>query len=289
MISLVMCTIGKREHLPRLIMSLENQDYTDFELIIVDQSAPGHLADLVELASQRLNVVYVRSARGLSRARNVGLEVARGEIVGFPDDDCWYPTGLLSHVKRLFEDPSLAVATGRTVDAEGRESNGRFMKHSAPVTRSNVWLSGNSNSVFVRTALARKIGGFDESLGVGSGTDYGSGEETDFLLRAHARGFCIRFFFDLITHHDQVDTAYTLQTLQRAVLYSRGFGRVLRLNDFSRYFALSRVMRSATAALLALIRFDVGEARFKLIWAQGIFRGYISGKTTRCDSHSPSL
>ncbi len=276
MISLIMCTIGKREHLPRLLQSLQQQDCKDFELIIVDQSEPGHLADLVEQAAQHLNTVYLRSALGLSRARNVGLRAARGDIVAFPDDDCWYPPQVISHVKQLFTNGALGIATGRTVDADGRESNGRFLPRSAMVNRMNVWLCGNSNAVFARTPIARQLGGFDESLGVGAGTEYGSGEETDFLLRALAQGAKVEFFFDLLVHHDQVDTCYSAQTLRRAALYSRGFGRVLQINGFSRHFAYQRVMRSVIAALVALAAFDVGKARFKLIWAQGIRRGYLS-------------
>lgn len=276
MISLVMCTIGKREHLPRLIESLERQDCADFEFIIVDQSEPGYLDDLVQRASRQLNVVYARSAPGLSRARNVGLAFARGEIVAFPDDDCWYPAGVISQVGNIFGDVDLGITTGRTVDGDWRESNGRFLSHSDEITRSNVWLCGNSNAVFVRTDIARALGGFDESLGVGAGTEFGSGEETDFLLRAIAAGVRMQFNFNLVVHHDQVDTTYTPQTLRRAVLYAQGFGRVLLLNGYSRPFALMRVLRSAVAALLAMAGRDMGRARFKLIWAKGIFRGYLS-------------
>jgi glycosyltransferase involved in cell wall biosynthesis len=279
MISLIMCTIGKREHIPRLIASLRKQERTDFELIIVDQSEVGYLTDLVEQAAAHLDVVYVRSARGLSRARNKGLQRARGEIVAFPDDDCWYPEKTVAQVEELFaNDPQLGIATGRTLDSTGRESNGRFLSRSATVTRSNVWLSGNSNAVFARTDVARRLGGFDESLGVGSGTEFGSGEETDFLLRAIAANVKTQFFVDLVVHHDQVDTAYTTQTLNRAVLYAQGFGRVLLLNGYSQAFALIRIVRSFCAALLALTRFRLGLARFKLIWARGILMGYLSSR-----------
>ena len=45
-----------------------------------------------------LRLELVESARGLSRARNAGLRMIAGDIVSFPDDDCWYPPDLLQRV-----------------------------------------------------------------------------------------------------------------------------------------------------------------------------------------------
>ena len=46
---------------------------------------------------------HLRSERGLSRASNIGLRVARGDIIAIPDDDCWYPKDLLATVAAWFE------------------------------------------------------------------------------------------------------------------------------------------------------------------------------------------
>src|SRR5271156_3083099 len=90
-VSLVMCTYGRTDCIIRLVCSLETQTSSDFELIIVDQNPPGALDAIIARASQKLQVRYVRSEPGLSRARNVGIKHHRGAIVAFPDDDCWYP------------------------------------------------------------------------------------------------------------------------------------------------------------------------------------------------------
>ena len=56
---------------------------------------------------------------GLSRARNVGLKAVTGEIIAFPDDDCWYPDGLLQKVVAEFRDQtSLDGLTGRSEDGK---------------------------------------------------------------------------------------------------------------------------------------------------------------------------
>ncbi len=279
-LSLVLCTLGRTDCLWRLLDSLKLQPRGAFELIVVDQNPPGYLDAFVTAAQRHAEVVHLRSAPGLSRARNVGIAQARGEVLAFPDDDCWYPPNLVNEVLTRFEQhPEIALLTCRTTDAAGRDSNGRFLQATAPIDRGNVWYCGNSNGLFVRTQAALDIGGFSEELGVGSGTRFGSGEESDFLLRALAHGFRGIYLADLHTHHDQVDTCLDERALQRAALYACGFGRTLRRNRYSPGFAAVRSARSMVASLIALLRADPRRARFKLIWARGIVTGYLANRS----------
>ncbi|MCC0002575.1 MAG: glycosyltransferase family 2 protein [Methylobacteriaceae bacterium] len=203
-LSLLCCTVGRTEKLGRLLDSLIRQTVRDFELVVVDQNAPGVLDPVLALYAQALDIRHVRSEKGLSRARNVGLGHCRAKIVAFPDDDCWYPDALVEKILSMFDvEAQAGVITGRTVDAAGADSLGLFLDADATITKSNVWLSGNSNSLFIRTEIARKIGGFDETLGVGASTPFKSGEETDFLLRALATGARGLYRRDLRVHHDQ--------------------------------------------------------------------------------------
>lgn len=276
-VSLVMCTLGRTDQILRLIASLEVQTRSAFELIIVDQNLPGILDALVERARAKLDVTYLRSEPGLSRARNAGLQVCRGAIVAFPDDDCWYPADLVNRVSGLFDQhPELAVVTGRTTDAEGRDSNGKFLRSSCEVTRWNVWYCGTSNSVFVRLDLVRQLHGFNETLGVGANSPFGSGEETDLILRALANGHRAAFFHDLIAHHDQTNHRFDEPAFRRAAGYARGFGRVMRLNHYPPAYALVRVARSTLAALVACGTANMAHARLKLIWARHTLAGYLA-------------
>ena len=58
------------------------------ELIVVDQSDDRATADAVSAIDDR-RLRYVRTGtRGVSHARNLGMELSSGEIVAFTDDDC---------------------------------------------------------------------------------------------------------------------------------------------------------------------------------------------------------
>jgi glycosyltransferase involved in cell wall biosynthesis len=275
-VSLLLCTIGRTESILRLLLSLTKQTETDFEVVVVDQNPPGVVEPVLASFATSLNIVHCHAPPGLSRARNVGLAQCRGEVLAFPDDDCWYPSDLVARIMALFEAwPDIDVHSGRTLDAEGRPSLGLFLAQDAPITKQNVWLAGNSNSLFVRTAAARRVAGFDESLGVGAQTKFKSGEETDFVLRLLAQGSKGRFHHGLFVHHDQVLDA-AAAALRRAQAYAPGFGRVLRLHRYGAIYLGQRLARTLARAGLACLQGDIATARYKFAWAKGTASGYFS-------------
>jgi glycosyltransferase involved in cell wall biosynthesis len=274
-LSLIVCTLGRTKELQRLFLSLGEQTSTSFEVIVVDQNPPGALDDLIAEISKTIELRHLRASKGLSHARNVGLAHVRGDILAFPDDDCWYPKDLVANALAFFEaHTDIDILTIPTRDENGLLSNGKFLQTSSLVSRRDVWRAGNSNGLFVRASLTAKIGGFDENLGVGSSTPFGAGEETDFLLRALESGARVFFETGLYAHHPNVDLVLDGKTMARAALYARGFGRILRLHRFPAAYALFRAARSLGAAALALLRIQPSQARYKALWAFGTLSGY---------------
>lgn len=266
-VSLVCCTLGRTVQLNRLLHSLAGQ-CDNVEIIIVDQNEPGFLSAVLERHSS-LPIRVERSARGASRARNVGIHAARGNIIGFPDDDCWYPEDTLDRVRELFEQHGdCAFVTGRTMDRTGSDTVSPFIAQDALITRGNVFEAGNEVTMFARAEVARALL-FDETLGVGAATPYQSGEATDLLLRGLDAGYSGRFFRSLIIHHDAVT-----ETELRVRGYSLGFGRVLRKNRFGAGYVAMRLCRSLAGAALRAASGDLAGARRRVLWASGTANGY---------------
>src|SRR5436853_4580540 len=96
---LVVATVDRFEELGRLLSALERQTEARFRVVLVDQNEDDRL-DSVLSEHASLDVVRLRAAHGLSRARNVALPSVQGDIVAFPDDDCVYPDDLLESVAR---------------------------------------------------------------------------------------------------------------------------------------------------------------------------------------------
>lgn len=275
-VSLVVSTLGRTVELERLLTSLRAQTFTDFETIIVDQNADGRLEPVLASHRAALNIVAARSRRGLSLGRNTGLALVAGDIVAFPDDDCWYPAGLLERVVAAFnESPELDLLSGRTLDQTFAPSLGAFHPTSRRIGRSSVWRAGNSNTIFVKTSLKRELR-FDETLGVGANTIFQSGEETDLLLRLLADGAQMRFDPAFVVHHDQVDVRDPAAGLRRAQAYAPGQGRVLRINHYNRAQVLWFAFRPLVRAGLAAMSGDAALARYKMAWVTGLLAGYFA-------------
>jgi glycosyltransferase involved in cell wall biosynthesis len=198
--SLVLGTVGRTGQVQRFLASLAAQTYRSFELIIVDQNPDDRVVEVARPWQDRLPIRHLRSNPGLSRARNVGLRYVNGDVVAFPDDDCWYPPDLLDRVARILTaHPESAGLTGRSVDETGRPSMGRWATRAGPLTRFNIWHRGISITIFLRRTVIDRVGGFDEALGAGA--PWGGAEELDYLLRALKAGFGLTYHPDVTVCH----------------------------------------------------------------------------------------
>jgi glycosyltransferase involved in cell wall biosynthesis len=286
--SLIMGTLGRRDEVGEFLASLQRQDHRDFELLIVDQNTDERLAPLIEEYRQHFRILRYRSKPGLSRARNVGLRYATGDVIAFPDDDCWYPDGLLSYVaRRLQAAPSLDGLTGRFVDGEGR-SEGRWLPCTQLLNRFSVWRGAISFSIFLRRRLVERVGGFDETLGVGAGTPWGAGEETDFMLRGLQTGGRVEFDHDLVLRHPVKTAEYGDAAIERQRRYEAGFGRVIRHSGFPAWYFPWVCFRTLGGSLLALFSGQRDRARFK--WHSLLARvsGWRSGGMRARSAYSSS-
>ena len=85
--------------------SILSQTQKDFEWVIVNDGADGQTRKIVESIDSSLTITYIETPhQGLCRARNLGLEQAAGELVGFLDDDNQfyenYVERMLSHFEK---------------------------------------------------------------------------------------------------------------------------------------------------------------------------------------------
>ena len=280
--SLIMATVGRTEEVKRFLEHLDRQTYRDFELIVVDQNPDDRLVPILEAYEKRFPILHLRSERGLSRARNVGLRHISGDIVAFPDDDCWYPPDLLERVARFFrEHPDIDVLTGRSVDVNGKPSVERWDPTSGFINRFNVWRRSTSASMFIKAKVVRQVGGFDEKLGLGAVTSWGSSEETDYLLRALNFGFRLFYETTLFIYHPQSIKQYNAKAIARARIYGAGIGRVLRKHRYPFWFVFYQWLRSAGGAFLSLASGRLGKARHHLAALQGKFLGWIAKPESR--------
>ena len=86
-VSVVVCSYNGAKTLDGCLRSLQKLNYPDYEAILVDD---GSKDSMPEIAKRYPHIRYFRQDnKGLSVARNVGMELATGEIIAYTDDDCF--------------------------------------------------------------------------------------------------------------------------------------------------------------------------------------------------------
>ena len=171
-VSVVMTVYNAARYLATAVESVLSQTYSDFECVIIDDgSRDGSLAILKRYAERDSRIRLVsRCNTGISRARNEGLSLARGEFVAVMDaDDIALPTRLATQIDYLQTHPGVACVGGWF---EVIDSAGRLLTRLEPPTGNEeiqaLLLKGHTSicqpSSMLRRDAVEKVGGFEEDL-----------------------------------------------------------------------------------------------------------------------------
>lgn len=181
--SLVIATLHDDGDLAKCLGSLAQlEPGPGFEVIIVDQNGDDRLVELVSNFSRHFDIQHERVAfRGASRARNLGASLARGEWLGFPDDDCELMPNILREVDLCAADPKVKVVTGQTVDPAGAPNVLRWGKERQSFTPWTMFGCLTEATLFVKRDVFLAAKGFDERFG--PGTSFPAAEGIDLMNR----------------------------------------------------------------------------------------------------------
>lgn len=116
-LTVAVCTI-RPGTLSNTIHSILSQDYSEFELLVIDQSHGQDIARIIEDANDP-RIRHVRDQGvGLSRARNLATALAKAPIVAFTDDDCTARPDWVRQLIAVFEsEPELVMVSGTVIPA----------------------------------------------------------------------------------------------------------------------------------------------------------------------------
>lgn len=252
-LSLILATLGRTSEIERFLASIAGSA-VPLEVIVVDQNEDHRLDPIVKAGlAMGLDIRHLRiaPAKGLSLARNRGLEHARFELVGFPDDDCWYEAGVCGSIYEAFAgNNELGGVVARWHDRH-EMTDGNSVLHIESQRRfSGIPLA--SICLFFRTHLVVNAGGFDERLGVGTWS--GSSEETDLVFRLLTNRTRIEFRSEIVVRHywpgTSIPVSGELQAIFRgAISRARGTGAMYAKHAL----AISVVSRGLLAPLLKML------------------------------------
>lgn len=99
--SIILPTYGVEPYIAQALTCLQNQTYSDFEVLVVDDASPDQSVAIAQhFADQdaRIRIIHHADNQGLSAARNSGISFAKGRYITFFDPDDTYEPQLLEKV-----------------------------------------------------------------------------------------------------------------------------------------------------------------------------------------------
>lgn len=110
MISVVIPTYNKEKSITRTVESILEQDYTDFEIIIVDDCSSDDTVRIIENTfKKRIRLIQSKKNFGANTARNKGVLEARGDYIAFMDSDDVWDKSKLSHCMKYIQETDADV------------------------------------------------------------------------------------------------------------------------------------------------------------------------------------
>jgi GT2 family glycosyltransferase len=187
-ISIVVCTFNGSRTLGECLQAISKIRYPHFEAIVVDDGSKDNTAAI----AAQYDVTLIRTPNhGLSHARNVGWQAAKGEIVAYIDDDAYADTDWLTYLAEAFRGGNYAGVGGPNIPPPDDGPIAACVAN-CPGNPQHVLLTDSEaehipgcNMAFLRSAL-EAVGGFDTQFRI-------AGDDVDICWRLQERGWKLGF------------------------------------------------------------------------------------------------
>jgi glycosyltransferase involved in cell wall biosynthesis len=282
-ISIIVCTRNRADVLSDCLRSIATavtgDRAVDAELLVVNNASTDTTAALLQAWQQSAPLrckILLAEQRGLSHARNLGLQQATGKIIAFTDDDCRLAPDYLVQLQRAYgNDVGPALRGGRVELGDPRDLPFTVKTDTEP----QIFTGGNPGgfvhgcNLTMSRSVVELVGSFDTRFGAGQAI--GAAEDTDFVYRACRAG--VPVFYDpsiVVFHYHGRRDIKEVKQLQN--IYSLGDGALYAKHGFWDWKLLSRFCRDFRDGLYEyfggpLANEDFGLSHREILW--GNLRG----------------
>lgn len=171
-ISVIICAYNRAGFLPKALNSVLAQSFKDWEIIIIDDASADNTAEIVRPYLSNQNIKYYKNEKnlGISKSRNMGVSLAKGEYIAMLDsDDYWIDKEKLKKQLDFLKNNPDYILIGSNIKIIDEKNN--FIKNTDFETKDNdireKILRFNQfaqSTVMYRKESAEKVGEYNEKL-----------------------------------------------------------------------------------------------------------------------------
>lgn len=171
LVSVIVTTFNRKEMLKDTILSILNQTYSNFELIVVDNFSDYDFLNFIKsFKDSRVKPFQNKNNGIIAINRNFGLKASKGGFIAFcDDDDLWDPKNLQSKINLFIDDPSIGMITSKeSIINKLGENTGKtthkWVSKDHFVTFKDLFFKnvGSPSAAIIRKKCFNEIGYFDE-------------------------------------------------------------------------------------------------------------------------------
>ena len=203
LVSVIIPTYNRAHLLPRAIGSVLAQTYQPMEIIVVDDGSTDDTAALLVTYGDQVKAIR-QPNRGVSSARNVGLQQAQGEYITFLDsDDLWGRDKIATQVAALCSNPDMGVVYTWYITVD---ENGEFLRTFNPCHSGDIFKELYFNNFLVNPSIimARRRCFWDRNtlkLQFDTNLAYGEDWKLWFQLSLSWKFCCVPKYLVCVTDH----------------------------------------------------------------------------------------
>jgi len=267
-ISVVIPYYNAHEFIGECLDSIVAQTRKPGEIIVVNDGSTQQSSDYLDKYQNIARIIHLRKNAGISNARNIGIENARGDWIAFQDaDDIWEPAKLEKQLDALEKNSHWdGCYTGVTTFSDNEPIITTYCDKPNPITIKDLLIAGHvlPSSFMIKKAVLQKVSGFDPS--------FECCQDYDLIIRLVKAGDIIGFVPEPLirfrrSHHGNISSSWdkTLKDHLMIVWWHRDlFLRYGRLNGTRKFIA--RSLRSSGGKCGGLVG--------KLLHRSGVILGF---------------
>ncbi|MFH1862031.1 MAG: glycosyltransferase, partial [bacterium] len=251
MISVIIPAYNAEKTLPLTLRALQNQTMPRslYEVIVVDDASTDNTAAV----AREFGVRYRKQGKeGPAAARNLGVRIAKGDIIMFTDSDCIPKEDWIEKMVKPLEDLQVAGVMGRYLTRQ-KESCARFTqlefeeRFSILSKHDTIDLVPSFAAAF-RRSVFEEVGGFDVHY------PFANNEDVELSFKIAARGYKMVFVNDAVVYHHHPSswkkyfTVKYTRAFWRTVVYKKFPGKIIK----DTYTPQSLKLQIITSLLLLL-------------------------------------
>lgn len=209
MISIIIPTYNRINELKKCVNSvIEQKIDSDIEIIICDDSDNNSVAEYLSgltILPPKRTIKYIKNEKPLGPGgnRNIGAKSARGDILGFIDDDCFYTEGAFEKIKRIIFETDTDIVRFK-IEVIGKEKIS-FFTHQPSIK--DFGKKEYGGLFFIKKEIFNKIGGFEATF-YDKKTKIHFREDTEFFFRAFDIGVNEEYIDEVLAVHPVFPGSY---------------------------------------------------------------------------------